>query len=103
MMVTMETGVVPENDTISVFIKILPGTCLNCSVLTNAVWFFQEDFMTPGTFGDILYENFLFDIPKLMDICALYGGEESKNTPLLRKMMDNIFSKQPKLVLISIV
>ena len=56
----------------------------------------QEDFITANTFGDILYENFLFDIPKIMDICTLYGGENSANTPLLRKMLDNIFSKQPK-------
>ena len=58
--------------------------------------FLQEDFITVSTFGDILYENFLFDIPKIMDICALYGGETSTNTPLLRKMLENIFSKQPK-------
>ncbi|CAH3186731.1 unnamed protein product, partial [Porites evermanni] len=56
----------------------------------------KEDFITADTFGDILYENFLFDIPKIMDICTLYGGENSANTPLLRKMLDNIFSKQPK-------
>ena len=58
--------------------------------------FLQEDFITPSTFGDILYENFLFDVPKFMDICALYGGESSSNTPLLRKMLENIFYKQPK-------
>ena len=56
----------------------------------------QEDFITANTFGDILYENFLFDIPKIMDICTLYGGKNSANTLLLRKMLDNIFSKQPK-------
>lgn len=56
----------------------------------------KENFITPSTFGDILYENFLFDIPKIMDICALYGGEDNRNTPLLRKMLQNIFSKQPK-------
>ena len=56
----------------------------------------QESFFTQSTFGDILYENFLFDIPKMMDICVLYGGESSANTPLLRKMLENIFSKQPK-------
>lgn len=56
----------------------------------------KESFFTQSTFGDILYENFLFDIPKMMDICVLYGGESSANTPLLRKMLENIFSKQPK-------
>ena len=57
----------------------------------------QVDFITPDTFGEILYENFIFDIPKLMDICALFGGEENvKNSSLLSKMMENIFTKQPK-------
>ncbi|EDO35655.1 predicted protein, partial [Nematostella vectensis] len=56
----------------------------------------QSNFLTPEVFGDILYNHFLFDIPKLMDLCALYGGESNQNMPLLRKMIVNIFSKQPK-------
>lgn len=68
----------------------------NQPVPKETLLFFQEDFITPSTFGEILYENFLFDIPKIMDICALYGGENSSNTPLLRKMLENVFSKQPK-------
>ena len=54
---------------------------------------FQENFISPTVFGDILYENFIFDIPKIMDLCALYGAT---NGPLLSKMIGNIFTQQPK-------
>ena len=55
----------------------------------------QEHFITPDIFGEILYENFIFDIPKLMDLCVLYG---TGNGPLLSKMISNIFKCQPKYV-----
>lgn len=53
----------------------------------------KEDFITPSVFGEILYENFIFDIPKIMDLCALYG---QGNGQLLSKMITNIFREQPK-------
>ena len=53
----------------------------------------QEHFFTPETYGDIIYEHFLFDIPKLLDLCALYGGA---NKALLGKMVGNVFERQPK-------
>ena len=49
--------------------------------------------MTPHVFGEILYENFIFDIPKIFDLCVLYG---EGNAQLLTKMVDNIFTQQPK-------
>jgi activating signal cointegrator complex subunit 2 len=56
-------------------------------------FFSQKDYITPYVFGDILYENFLFDIPKLMDLCVLYGAD---NKQLMTKMINNIFTQQPK-------
>lgn len=53
----------------------------------------QNHMITPEVFGDILYENFIFDIPKIMDLCVLYGAG---NGPLLSKMIGNIFTQQPK-------
>ncbi|XP_022098496.1 activating signal cointegrator 1 complex subunit 2-like [Acanthaster planci] len=53
----------------------------------------KESFITPSVFGDIIYENFLFDIAKLMELCVLYGGG---NSDLLAKMVGNIFKNQPK-------
>ncbi|XP_071550104.1 activating signal cointegrator 1 complex subunit 2 [Panulirus ornatus] len=49
--------------------------------------------ITPSVFGDLIYENYLFDICKLLDLCILYGPT---NSQLLAKMIDNIFSHQPR-------
>ena len=54
---------------------------------------FQTDFITPSIFGEILYENYLLDTAKLMDLCVLYGRD---NAALLTKMIDNVFTQQPK-------
>ncbi|XP_012941572.1 activating signal cointegrator 1 complex subunit 2, partial [Aplysia californica] len=53
----------------------------------------KDHFITPEVFGEILYENFLFDIPKVLDLCSLYG---KTNGSLLNKMVGNIFMQQPK-------
>ncbi|XP_060081459.1 activating signal cointegrator 1 complex subunit 2-like [Ylistrum balloti] len=64
-------------------------TCLRMATHKES----KEHHITPGVFGEILYENFLFDIPKLLDLCVLYG---EGNGQLLYKMIDNIFTTQPK-------
>lgn len=53
----------------------------------------ERDFMEPRTFGAVLYENWLFDIPKLMDICGIFGRQNEK---LTREMVTRIFEAQPK-------
>lgn len=52
----------------------------------------KENFITPAVFGEIIYENFLFDIPKILDLCVLFG---KGNNQLLHKMIENIFTQQP--------
>ncbi|XP_069475387.1 activating signal cointegrator 1 complex subunit 2 isoform X2 [Ambystoma mexicanum] len=52
----------------------------------------RDNFITPSVFGEILYNNFLFDIPKILDLCVLFG---KGNTALLNKMIENIFMQQP--------
>ncbi|XP_018544003.1 activating signal cointegrator 1 complex subunit 2 [Lates calcarifer] len=52
----------------------------------------KENFLTPAVFGEIIYENFLFDIPKILDLCVLFG---KGNGQLLHKMIENIFTQQP--------
>ena len=54
----------------------------------------DENFMTKKFFSKLIYENYLFDIPRLMDLCSLYGMQE--NRPLLKKMLKNIFHSQEK-------
>lgn len=61
--------------------------CLRMSTFKES----PKDFMSPSTFGDIIYENWLFDIPKIFDLCVLYGR---KNTALLTRMVGNIFKEQ---------
>ncbi|KAK3880520.1 hypothetical protein Pcinc_014985 [Petrolisthes cinctipes] len=48
--------------------------------------------ITPSVFGDIIYENYVFDICKLFDLCAVYG---LTNSQLLSQMLSNIFKHQP--------
>ena len=45
------------------------------------------------SFGDIIYNNFLFDITRLIDLCTLY---HSCNHSLLSKMVGNVFARQPR-------
>uniref|UniRef100_A0A4W5KUD8 Activating signal cointegrator 1 complex subunit 2 n=1 Tax=Hucho hucho TaxID=62062 RepID=A0A4W5KUD8_9TELE len=52
----------------------------------------KESFITPTVFGEIIYNNFLFDIPKILDLCVLFG---KGNSQLLHKMIENIFTQQP--------
>ncbi|XP_036908362.1 activating signal cointegrator 1 complex subunit 2 isoform X1 [Sturnira hondurensis] len=52
----------------------------------------KDHFISPSAFGEILYNNFLFDIPKILDLCVLFG---KGNSPLLKKMIGNIFTQQP--------
>ncbi|XP_036209524.1 activating signal cointegrator 1 complex subunit 2 isoform X3 [Myotis myotis] len=52
----------------------------------------KDHFISPSAFGEILYNNFLFDIPKILDLCVLFG---KGNSPLLKKMIGNIFNQQP--------
>ena len=40
-------------------------------------------------FGEIIYENFLFDIPKILDLCVLFG---KGNTQLLHKMIGRLLA-----------
>ncbi|XP_074015420.1 activating signal cointegrator 1 complex subunit 2 isoform X8 [Numenius arquata] len=52
----------------------------------------KDHFITPSVFGEIIYNNFLFDIPKILDLCVLFG---KGNSLLLQKMIENIFTWQP--------
>ena len=52
------------------------------------------NFIEGKIFGDILYENYIFDIPRLLDICVLYG--HGNDAALVSKMIGNIFQQQPK-------
>lgn len=53
-----------------------------------------SSFIDGQVFGDILYENYIYDIPRLMDICVVYG--HGNDAALVSKMIGNVFQQQPK-------
>ena len=52
----------------------------------------KNDFLEGPTFGDIIYQNFIFDIPKVFDIITLWAPA---NPTLVAKMVGNLFKQQP--------
>lgn len=52
----------------------------------------EESFLTPSAFGVILYDNFILDIPKIIDMCTLFG---TSNSQVVAKMVENVFKHQP--------
>ena len=53
----------------------------------------QANYFTPAAHADIIYQHYLFDVPKLMDLCVLYGNS---NKTLLSKLVANVFKWQPQ-------
>ena len=51
----------------------------------------KENFLSQEAFANIIYNNYLFDIPKIIDICVLYRKNE-----ILPKMIGNLFKTQEK-------
>ena len=51
----------------------------------------SKDFhITPSVFGKIIYDNFLFDVPRLLDICVLFYND---NPSLVEKMIGNVIKQ----------
>ena len=48
--------------------------------------------ISPKEFADLLYDNYLFDLPKILDLCLIFGS----NRNLLGEMLEGIFRKQRK-------
>lgn len=53
----------------------------------------KVNFIDREKFADLIYENFIFDIPKIFDICMLF---ERSNHDLVCRMVEHIMSCQPK-------
>ncbi len=65
------------------------------SIITFTQYFvFQTNFITPETFGAIIYDNYLFDIPKMIDLSVLYANTDYQ--PLLMRMFSNVIQCQPR-------
>lgn len=59
--------------------------CLRMSTYKES----RQNFISPNVFADLIYKNYLFDIPKILDMCILY-----EKNPVLSKIIDNLFSVQ---------
>lgn len=53
----------------------------------------KDSYISPEAFGKLIYDNFIFDVPKMMDLSILFGPT---NSVLLSRMFKNIFTNQPK-------
>ncbi|KZS18432.1 Activating signal cointegrator 1 complex subunit 2 [Daphnia magna] len=53
----------------------------------------KDSYISPEAFGKLIYDNFIFDVPKMMDLSILFGPT---NSVLLNRMFKNIFTNQPK-------
>ena len=51
----------------------------------------QEHFLSVEAFADNIYKHYLFDVPRILDLCGVYGAS---NAQLVSKMVDNIFNNQ---------
>ncbi|KAH6940071.1 hypothetical protein HPB50_024636 [Hyalomma asiaticum] len=50
-------------------------------------------FIDKQKFADLIYDNFIFDIPKILDICMLF---DRSNHDLVCRMVEHIMNCQPK-------
>lgn len=52
----------------------------------------KTSFMSAHAYGNLIYNNYLFDIPRIIDICSLF---RTFNPAITDKMIANIFKSQP--------
>ena len=52
--------------------------------------------MPTEVYGDMIYENFVFDAPKLLDICAIFARPDEAVQSLLKEIVENVFHCQPR-------
>jgi len=52
----------------------------------------STEYMSSSFLGNLLYDNYIFTIPIVFDLCQLYGRENAKVT---KKIVQNLFSIQP--------
>ena len=51
-----------------------------------------DKFIGPQKFGELIYDNFLVDVPRIMDLCALFRHSCPK---ILSKMVASVFKHRP--------
>ncbi|CAF0807739.1 unnamed protein product [Brachionus calyciflorus] len=61
--------------------------CLRMSTYKES----KENFISQSVFANLVYDNYLFDIPKILDLCVLY-----QKNPVLNKIIENLFNSQSR-------
>ena len=51
-----------------------------------------DKFISPQKFGELIYDNFLVDVPRIMDLCVLFRHSSPK---ILSKMVASVFKHRP--------
>jgi len=52
-----------------------------------------SDYFSPTYYANLIYDNFIVDIPKIIDMCSLF---RTCNREIAGKMVENVFKVQPK-------
>lgn len=52
--------------------------------------------MSSQYFGSIVYSKFIFDVPKLIDICTVYGQSNVEVRALVSKLVETVLTSNPK-------
>ena len=55
----------------------------------------SDQYLKPSTYAALIYDKWLFDVPRFIDVCTLYG---KTNQPLVSSMLTSIATLQPKYV-----
>lgn len=55
--------------------------------------YLQTEFITREYYGRMIYDNYVFTIPVILDICMLYGRD---NRVQVLHIIDTVFQSQPK-------
>lgn len=57
------------------------------------ITYFQTQWMSKEYMADKLYNNFIFTIPVIWDICLAYGADNMRH---VSRLLDAVFSLQPQ-------
>ena len=53
----------------------------------------DHNFVEDAFWADVIYANRLIDVPKMLDLCALYGAQ---NMPLLSELLERVLQRQSR-------
>lgn len=53
----------------------------------------EEEYMSRPFLGNLLYQNYIFTVPIILDLCQLYGRENEK---VIGKLLNCLFMLEPR-------